>query len=66
MIFMMAIEEMKAKMKERNIMFEQARSGEKPICPKCHNGHIICEGDLHFYCDNSECNVKITLDPARE
>lgn len=52
--------------KERNEMFEQARNGKKPLCPKCHNGHIICEGDLYFYCDNLECNVKITLEPSRE
>ena len=47
-------------------MFEKAKKGEAPSCPKCHIGHILCEGDLYFYCDNPKCNIKIGLDPARE
>lgn len=62
---MISLDEEMQIIESRFKMFEKARKGEKPICPKCRRGHIICDGDLFFYCDNARCNVKITVEPSR-
>lgn len=62
---MMTLEEMKAKMEQRNKMIADARSGKNPVCPKCGKGHIKCCGNLFFYCDDPKCNMKLSLDPIR-
>lgn len=64
-LVMMTLEEMKRKLEQRNKMIEEARSGKDPICPKCGRGHIKCQGYYFFYCDDSECNMKMSLDPIR-
>lgn len=62
---MMTLEEMKAKMEERNKMIKEARAGKDPICPICRKGHIKCRGNYFFYCDEPECDMKMSLDPIR-
>lgn len=64
-MYMISLAEEIKIIESRNKMFKKARKGEKPICPKCHKGHIICDGNLFFYCNNTACNVKITLEPSR-
>jgi len=61
----MTLEEMKAKMEKQNQMIREARSGKDPICPVCGKGHVKCRGNFFFYCDSSECNMKMSVDPIR-
>ena len=63
---MNALEDERRRLQERHELYEKAERGEKPLCPKCHSGHILNEGKYFFYCNNPECNAKAYLDPAKE
>ncbi len=43
-------------------LFRKAGRGEKPLCPKCGEGHIIslCNGRI-YKCDNKNCNNYYSL-----
>lgn len=48
-----------------NMLLDRIKGKEKIDCPKCHNGHIVCDNpDDDFpdiYCDNPKCHMRINL-----
>ena len=54
------------KLEERNKLFAAAARGERPLCPKCEKGHLLCKGKAFYYCDNPDCNVKVSMNLVPE
>lgn len=48
-------------LEERNKLFAAAARGERPLCPKCKKGHLLCKGKSFYYCDNPDYNAKTTV-----
>ena len=63
---MRTMEEVIESLNRRNAVIEEARAGKEPVCPKCKSGHIKCQGEMYFYCNNPNCNMSITIEPKRD